>query len=265
MNLKITKRVSPLMTVTALAISAMNLTGCGKSDGGGNVIAPPAPLPAPGIPGPVTPVGGGCVPINQPIPFTANNIYFDWANMVGGRIPLTNQQVGTVMTGGPIIQQGNLSRQGVDGTIVVNVQPGTAAPMSVPYPNYNPGYNYQYYGYNQFGSAPYSGNYGAKTANLQGTVAIDPTRQQDILWKFGNGGLNNNYFQFPSNTPYQYTPFPGYYYPGQPQNYTAPNPGSICVSQVAFDLGHWDSQGVIYGGRVYLYLNNTEHGYILWF
>lgn len=88
------------------------------------------------------------------------------------------------------------------------------------------------------------GQYGQgfqSTAAVTGMLQISPATQQDIMYKvqsgqipIGNGGFNGGF-----------------------------NPGQICVSGIAFDLGHY--YYTIYGGHVYLYLNGTQHGYVLYF
>ena len=37
----------------------------------------------------------------------------------------------------------------------------------------------------------------------------------------------------------------------------------VCVSGIAIDAGHYYT--TIYEGHVYLYLNGTQHGYVLYF
>jgi hypothetical protein len=43
---------------------------------------------------------------------------------------------------------------------------------------------------------------------------------------------------------------------------TAPTQ-QVCVSGISMNVGHY--YNTIYGGNVYLYLNNTQHGYVLYF
>ncbi len=251
-NLKQRKELTLLASLTVIGLTL--LSGCGKSKN----TQLPQPVIAPPIiaPGPGGIVSGGCIPINQPITFNAQNIYFGWANIVGGRVPMSQQQVGTVVIGGGVTN-GQYSRAGVDGTISMNINPSGAYSQPYPFNGYNQGANPYYYN----GAYP-QGNTSSQMANAQGTITINPDRQRDILWKFGNGnGINNTYFGF--NTGYQ--PQNGYYMyqPGYNQSMPAVNPGSVCVSQVAFDLGHYHS--LIYGGRVFLFLNNSDHGYILYF
>lgn len=90
-------------------------------------------------------------------------------------------------------------------------------------------------------TTPVSGaNTGPTVASAAGFVSISVATQRDIVYKFGNlSGYN----------PYTTGATPVANYP--------------CVSGIAIDVGHY--YNTIYGGNVYLYLNNSQHGYALYF
>lgn len=171
---------------------------------------------------------GGCVPINAPqIPFTANNIYFSSVNIRAGMIPGSGA-VGQVIVGGAAVG-GPYQRSGVDGVISMSITP-TSSMYPTTYPSIS--------------AYPTTGtNTGPTIASASGFVTISTITQQDILYKFnGTSGYNT-------------------YLPGVvPQTMATNYP---CVSGIAIDVGHY--YNTIYGGRVYLYLNNSQHGYALYF
>jgi hypothetical protein len=238
------KRTKIQRMVAVIAVAGLPLlTGCGSSspsNNGGVGGVPGAQFP--GVP-------GGCVPITAQIPFTATNIYFDWANIVGGTIPQSGQSVGQIVVGGSPTG-GQYQRSGVDGTISMNIMPSQQVAGS-PYPTYPTG-TYPIPG--QY-STGYGAGYNSKLANAQGFVQISAQTQQDIMYRVQMGQI-----QIPGYTG-------GYGYPSGGYGYPYPQPGTqqtqICVSQIAINVGHYYS--TIYGGNVYLYLNGTQHGYVLYF
>ncbi len=215
-------RKSKFALVVTLIVAAL-LVGCGKSDPMGET-APTVPGVNAGVPG----TGSGiCVPINQPIPFTGSQIYFDWANIMGGQLPY-GQGVGQMVIGGGATG-GPYQRSGVDGAISMNITPVTGtAPQYQQYPTapsfWNPTQTWNSQpGYDQ----------NSKTANATGMIQISQQTQQDIMYNFGGGA------------------------------YTGTTQSMPCVSGIAMNVGHYYT--TIYGGNVYLYLNNTTSGYILYF
>lgn len=245
------KRFKMKNLISAVAVATLPLlVGCGSSSPTAGVGTVPG-AQYPGYPG----APGGCVPISAQIPFTATNIYFDWANIVGGSIPQSGQSVGQVMVGGSPTG-GQYYRSGVDGTISMNIVQSQQGFGGTPYPTYPQG---AYPVPSQYPS--YNTGYNNKLANATGFLQISGQTQQDIMYKVQLGqiqipGFSGGYGQYPMQYPNQYPgQFPGQY-PGAQQN-------QICVSQIAFNVGHY--YNTIYGGNVYIYLNGTQHGYILYF
>jgi len=90
-------------------------------------------------------------------------------------------------------------------------------------------------------TTPISGvNTGPTVASAAGFVSISVATQRDILYKFGNLSGSNPYATG-GNTVTNYP----------------------CISGIAIDVGHY--YNTIYGGNVYLYFNNSQHGYALYF
>jgi hypothetical protein len=117
--------------------------------------------------------------------------------------------------------------------------------MNVYSQQYNQGAYPPYPGY-PTGTAPSpypsTGMGQAQTASVTGFLQLNPATVQDIAFKF-SGGMGG------------YTQ-PGYFpQPGYPQQQ------QLCVSGIAMNLGHY--YNYIYGGAVYLYLNGTNHGYVV--
>jgi hypothetical protein len=192
----------------------------------------PAPVAAPVVPAVPT-----CIPIGSQIGFTGTGIYVDYANIVGGQIPY-GQRIGSM--GLAIPTSGPYQASGVDGSLTMSL-----APINGPAPSIYPGYpQYSFCGGTQ--NCNFLPGQGPGSANIAGSITISPQTQQEINMYFGNGynGFQN-----------------GFYYPGQIAPAPAPAPSTVCVSGIAMDIGHWDNR--VYGGNIYLYLNNTQHGFIL--
>lgn len=280
------RRIATAVALFGTLATGALISGCG-SKSSSPVASVPGPV-APGVPG----VGAGCIPINQPIPFTGTNNYFSWVNIVGGQIPPNVQSQFRGQAQGAMIVGGNAAggpygRQGPDGSISLNVTPagtqlggiypapgqqypGYGVPQGYPsqYPT-NPTAPAGYYpptGYNPyFGQAP-------GQANVTGVIQISPAVQNQIYATMSQRlGIN-------AGMPYPGTGYPsnygGYYFPGQPGTYPGQTPGypqqpympstaqQICVSGISMDLGHY--YNIVYNGSVYLYLNGTQMGYVLY-
>ncbi|MCM2279589.1 MAG: hypothetical protein NDJ89_16060 [Oligoflexia bacterium] len=212
----------------ALALATVPLLmGCGSNRDSGQVgNVPGAIVPGIGVP-------GACIPITQQIPFAGTNIYFSGVNIRGGQIPYSTP-VGQMGVGGPG-GGGPLGRTAVDGSISMNVTPVNQAVVAQPYPTTYPTY-------------PTNNNL-SNTANVTGILTISNIVQQDIQYQSGSySGANNNWYNYGGT-------------PGVPQPYA---PAAIpCVSGIAIDGAHY--YNTIYSTKVYLYLNNTQHGYIMYF
>jgi hypothetical protein len=157
-----TKKLALFLAAT---LSALSLSGCGRNDG------TPAGLPVGGYANGVF-ATGGCIPIGGQIPFQAQGIQFDSANIRGGRAQ-SGQQIGNIIVGqGPVVG-GPFSRSGANGTIsmdLVPVQAGYQSPQ---------GWSY------------YNG-----PVNGQGFVQISPLALQELQMLVATGRL-----QVPGATP----------------------------------------------------------------
>lgn len=226
---------------SALAIASLTfLSGCGAEE------------PTPPIARPITPAPGGlgsvgCVPISSPsgIGFTASNLYFSWSSIIGGDLPMSPQTIGQVTVAPGTVQGGAYQNRPVpaDPTTIIsmNITPtNTTQTAQAPYPGYP----------NQSWMSPYSapsGMEGATTANATGVIKLSPIIQSDIASIFG-GGVGT----FPGLTSGS---------PGSILPTTAPTNTNLCVSGIALNLGRY--YNTIYGAEIYLYMNNTQSGYIL--
>lgn len=206
------------------------LSGCGKS----NPVTPTV-VPAGTTTGLVS---GGCVPINTQIPFTGTNIYFDWMSIIGGSIPLgatsayAGQTVGQMVVGGGVVG-GTYSRSGIDGTISMNIVPqttGTVTTIGTTIGSLQP----------------------STMATVNGAISISTATQQDIMYQIGGtyNTLGTTIGTIPGTVP------------GTISGTTVA--AVPCVSAIAMDLQYYNYQ-IAGGAGVFLYLNNTSHGYILWF
>lgn len=219
----------------AILLSGPLLTGCGSSE-------PDAPVAA--APAPVTPGGFGpgmCVPISSQIGFSGTNVYFDSANIYGGMVPgmqaIGQMTVGTGGAGGPLM------RSGVDGTISMNVTNTQTAGVAPGTPGMMPGMT-------MMGTGTGSG-----MVSVTGFVQISPQTQQDIMYQAQIGRIPVGGVGYAGMVPGA-MPQPGVM-PGMAA------PTQLCVSGIAMNLGHY--YNTIHSGHVYLYMNNTQHGYKLYF
>jgi hypothetical protein len=187
------------------------------------------------------------VPVSSQIPFTANGIYVDSANIVAGAVP-GSQSVGQVaiggaMTGGPYQAACQSLPTGCAyANLSMNIIPMNQT-TTIPYPGYPTGTYPSPY------PMPTTGLQ-SQMANASGILQITPGAQQDIMNKVA---MNPSAF----GMSYPYTqpgmiPQPGY-----------PQQTQVCVSAIAMNMGHYNN--AIYGGNVYIYLNGTQHGYVLSF
>ncbi|MDR3608403.1 MAG: hypothetical protein P4M08_13625 [Oligoflexia bacterium] len=237
-----TYKNSKVAIALALATSAI-LTGCGSNSGGS----------VPVVPGAVTPgsvLGGGCVSPASPIVFSANAMAIDNnGDFIAGTIPSTTsdayigyQNFAGSSYGSVSIGSGStLPYQGSYTAVDTNM-PSQSAPVgeisgSMEISIGGVGTNY--------------GTYANTGTQASGIIAISPVLQQQIAYasqylgqtsNFGYGTGYNSWFQ-------------------NGMGYT----GSVCISGISM-LGHL--YGAAGGGgfyaQVYLYLNNTSHGYELY-
>lgn len=251
------KRLSKAL---AIALIGLALSSCGKSNKSNtnnNNPYNPYGNGAYNYPGGQIPASGGCAPITGPIPFVAQGIYMDWANIIGGYAPQSGQPIGQVVVGGSGIAGGQYQGSGSDFSISMQVTPvnGFAGMPYQGYPNQsmfglpNSGYSAQFmwgntgampYGYNGF-------NQGNQLVNAQGMIQLSQLMVQKLMYmaQMGQLPITGGIQQqqpgiFPGNMPYM-------------------NPSQICISAIALNVGHYYS--TIYGGYVYIYFNGTNLGF----
>lgn len=226
--------------VSLVGLSALSI-GCGARNTG--IYQQPT---IPGYPGGTTPgIPGGCMPISQMIGLSAQGVYFDSANLVGGRIPSSAQTIGQVVVTGAQ-GGGPYQRSGSDGAISLNIISGQGT-TGMPYNGYPQGTYPSPYGYN-----PYQGT--QQLATVTGAIQLSQLVMQDISYKAQMGMWGGSAYGGTGYNPYGYNPY-------------APMPTSgtmgPCISGIAFNLGHYYTY--LYGGYVYLYFNGSQSGYTLYF
>lgn len=244
-----------LKAARGLAIigAAWALTACGSSKHDTN-------LPNTGLGGLG---GGGCITagVQSQIAFTGSGIYVDSANVLGGRIPGSWQQFGTMTLGGGGAGQYN-TRQGlVDGQLSMNINvPGQQA---INYMGMNNGAtnsqcafgmcasNY-YQPTNPYGAAP------SNQATVTGSILLSEITKSNILATMG--GYANN--QPPVGVGYPAAGYNNGYNTGYANS-------QVCITGIAINSGRWDSGTygkLLYDAKVYLYINgSTTNGYMLYF
>lgn len=257
-------------------------TACGGGGGGGS--SDPGTYYPPVGGGPIS-GGSTCFTIQNvyqpfPIPVYGSQVLLSTSSynsgiIIGGRIPVTpgyqnplagrdfgNMGVGGGSTQGPYFAAGPEGEVRLTITSINNTSNGSYPAA----PGYYPGLNPSQYpfdpnhpnmpGYPGFpGYYPTGGGYNgayAQRANISGTVYMNPDIMTQIIYEWG--GLP------PMPVPY------GGGYPNDPNfptNYPMPNTNPICVTSVAMDVKLAGAE--IYDGKVYLYINNTNHGVWLYF
>jgi hypothetical protein len=222
----------------ALAIAfttfAATVTGCGSSP----MVVAPSQLTSIN-PGAV--MSGGCVPLNQPIGFQATNLSTDnFQSVFAGKVP----SVDTLIRGGGSFGQ---VTQSAGGTVAPVAGSRTIQTMA-----------------NRIdGSFVMNIAAAARTGN--GVITLSPTKLSII---YGLFGLN-----YPNvSAPYTGS-VPAYGFPTLGSTFNTPGttPTQVqaqtpCVSGIAVSISFASLMGnYIDGGRVYLYLNGTQHGDYLQF
>ncbi|MBI4925878.1 MAG: hypothetical protein HY843_08145 [Bdellovibrio sp.] len=227
------RKLKKLAALIAM-ISVSLLLGCGKTepppDGGGGGGAPPAPPPPPSV----------CVPLGQPISFTATNVYFiqPWyaGTIAMGQIPPNNSSFLPIpiefsgKTYGQVsVTPGQQTSSGYWGSFQGRNTKGDMIQISVISGQGTPQ-----------GQYPYSPSYYPQ--QQQGTVSLTGT-----IYTMANA-FNTQQYPYPL--------------PGQPQQPVQPQ--VTCVSSVAayFSIRNGNQ---LYIGNVYLYTNNSPHGIVLEF
>ena len=215
------------------ALSIITLTGCGQSE------PEPAPVSsvANGLGGPGL---GGCIPITENIPFTITNGNYIPRKIYAGAI-MNGPAEGTVTIGGAFAGGPLHTQAGSEADINMAI---TAMSGSVGYPTDYTSGAYPLY---------------PTRINGSGVMRISPTMQQTInmLVQTGQIPLYGTYNTMPYN-PYQ---------PSVPYNPTMPQTtqtGAVCVSSFGMYM-NITTNNELYIGDVYLYFNNTQHGFKLMF
>ncbi len=244
------------MAVTTIAV----LSGCGQNSANVGAISPG--LGTGGIPNGFG--NGACVPVNQAISFVGQNIYMDWANVVGGTLPsigsLAQAQgsVGQIAVGMGGIPQGGYGVAQFStgwgnsqfGSVQMSASSAGQAFNGMPYSGFPQG-TYAPSWYNSYQSQP---GYTAGYINVQGSVTLSQMSLYDMSLAYGSFGFNQTggiaLGGIQGSVPGS---FPMTGFGGQ----------SLCVSQMAINLGHWNQ--TLYGGNVFLYLNGTQNLYVLQF
>ncbi len=230
-----------VLNATLAIATASGFIGCGSST------PPPAQTPVPTAPAGSVPgapgVPGGCVPIGQQIPFTLTNAQINMSKLQAGQIPGVGA-VGQAIVGGGAAG-GYMTGSSYDGSISLNL-------TSMPGANQVPGQ-----------VAPTFGATQSTTVNGNGFLTLSGQAQGYIITAIQNGQIQipgisaNNYNNYGIN------PFPTV--PTTPVNQPAqgqyPTPQNICVSSLAINL--WVNGTRLNLGNIWVYLNNSQHGYVL--
>jgi hypothetical protein len=229
----------------ALAASAV-LTGCGSNSGSA---VPGVAVPAIAVGGVYSSVGGACVPITTPIGFTVSGMSAYTVDAQGdaeytlGTIPGGQPAGSGSLYAGPppsSVSSQTFTSQGVSGSFEIQVA-NTA-------------------GVTTYGT-PYSGYTGTNLTGA-GEITISPTLQSQIADYVQLYGVSTTTTTAPFPT---YGGYSGSPYGGTGYNYSGSyNPASVCVSGIAIQ-GYLYAQDLGANAQIYLYLNNTQHGYILQF
>lgn len=212
---------------------AMSFTACGKSVQSSNVGGLNSNLSGNNLYNNYN-GSAGCVPITSAIPFSGSNVYFDTANVIGGNLPNGYQGPGT-------------SSQLVIGSS------GVALNQNYNNTGYNTGLGSGMMQLN--GSSPdgtiqmtVTQANGTKTASVQGSLQLSQYMISMIMAKYAQQQYNNQ------------PVYNGQYPQQQPYNQSMTN---VCVSAIAINLGHYNTS--LYGGNVFLYLNNQNSGVVVTF
>jgi len=183
-----------------------------------------------------------CVPLNQQIPFTLTNAQITARKLYAGAIP-GSQAVGTVFVGGAVAAGGVFQGTGLDNSILsMNITQAGGATTTTGSYGYNP---YDWMAYQSY-------------ANATGYLQVGTTLQQQAALLVQLGYINipglstgavgtTTSWTTPSTT--------------APTQTVAISPSQLCVSSIAMTINIHPYYNTLYIGDVYLYLNNTQHGF----
>jgi hypothetical protein len=258
--------------LAAALVSITWFSGCGSSDSNSPQTCPnggtapncnPAPVPPNNTGQPQQPGPGACVPLQNNITFSGTGVTVDSANIYAGQMPpnvafVGGRQFGQMSMGGPQTaipapsngqvppnqQQMQPYYSGNTYSGYDMIYPGTTIQLKFTPANQsgqpvNNGYPQN--GYQQQHTGPSS------VANISGVLTLSPQTQQEIVYAQNGGALAyQNGGQYNQNGQ-----------PGQPVQGNS----NVCISNIALNLGQNGVSGVY--GEIYLYLNNSSHGYVV--
>lgn len=220
MSKSVKKRSGAILAMSA----AVLLAGCGRSTNQSAAITGNS-------------LYGGCIPLNQELPFVATDAAVDMNRIEAGVMPqYGGRSIGRVELGGAVAG-GTFQRASADGAIAMNIQPsyqnqGAQLPGSYQY-GYGSGYSN---GYGYGGSST--------TATITGKLNLSQQARDRIQAAVG---------QYQNQQ--MYSPYTGGYGQSLPQ--TANTPYTVCVSGMAITMNYQGN--ALVGGYVYLYLNQSQY------
>jgi len=183
-----------------------------------------------------------CVPITQQIPFTATNAYVASRKLYAGAIPGYGS-VGTVLVGGTVASGGVYQGIGLDNSVLSLNLTSTSGQSTTT----------SSYGYGAYDWLAYQ-----SYATASGFLQIGTTLQQQaaLLVQLGQipiTGLTSGAIGYTSSWT---TPSAT-----MPTQTVSINPSQLCVSNLAISVNIHPTYNTLYIGDVYVYLNNTQHGF----
>jgi hypothetical protein len=181
-----------------------------------------------------------CVPLNQQIPFSITNAYVASRKLYAGSIP-GYQNVGTVAIGGSVAAGGVYQGNGLDSSVLsMNLTPTGSTTTSSSYGSSSDWLSYQSY------------------ANAAGYLQVGPTLQQQaaLLVQLGYISIPGLSTSSVGTTSSWMTPSAS-----MPSQTVSISPSQLCVSSLAISINVLPGSTTLYIGDVYVYLNNTQHGF----
>lgn len=210
---------------------------------------------------------GGCAPITGPITFSGQQVYMDYANIVGGFLPYSANNLGQIYVGAGAmgLPQAGFGQQmssnyGAYGQMqmVVTQLLGFSGQMGLPYQGY-PFQNTAQFP-TGFPQQPWTGgnfmpnSWNPNFVSVQGSIQLSPNVISIIMSQMGFGNMGAFGGTYPFSN-FQ-NPFQNFQYPGTFNGFG--QFGQVpCVSTMGMNVGRWNN--LIYGGQVFLYINGTQN------